>query len=477
MSDDQYSNPLIDRYASDRMSFVWSAKKKFTAWRRLWCALAEAEAELGLDISEHQLTQMRDHIDDLDLGAAAEYEKKLRHDVMAHIHVFGDQCPDARKIIHLGATSCFVTDNTDLMLLRESLGLVARRLATVIIRLSKFAATHRSLACLGFTHLQPAQPTTIGKRACLWNQDFIDDLRSIDFRLNNLCARGVKGTTGTQASFLKLFDGDHAKVEQLDQIVANKIGFDKTYTATGQTYSRKVDVEILDALSGLAQSAHKMATDIRIMASRKEMEEPFEKDQVGSSAMAYKRNPMRCERICALSRFVISLQSSAANTLATQWMERTLDDSANRRLTLPQSFLGIDAILMILENVVDGLVVYPKVIQRHLLAELPFMATENILMAAVKKGGDRQTLHEKIREHSQEAALVIKNGGDNDLFCRIAADTAFAKLGLDWMALMEPAEFIGRAPEQVDHFNKTMVEPIYYGGYMVQSSIKTDLKV
>ncbi len=459
MSNDEYSNPLITRYASAQMSYIWSSNKKFGTWRRLWLALAESEHELGLDISTTQLDQMRGHLDDIDFEAAAGYEKKLRHDVMAHVHAFGDQCPDARKIIHLGATSCFVTDNTDLILLRESLQLVAQRLATVIVQLSQFAAEHRSLACLGFTHLQPAQPTTIGKRACLWNQDFIDDLRSIEFRLNNLLARGVKGTTGTQASFLKLFKGDHAKVEQLDKMVAKKIGFDQTYAVTGQTYSRKIDAEVLDALSGLAQSAHKMATDVRIMASRKEMEEPFEKSQIGSSAMAYKRNPMRCERICALGRFVISLQSSAANTLATQWMERTLDDSANRRLTLPQSFLAIDAILILLENVTSGLVVYPNVIQKNLMAELPFMASENIMMAAVENGGDRQVLHEKIREHSQAAAAEVKNHGrENDLLQRIADDPDFGGLDLD--SLMKPNEFVGRAPEQVDHFNDSLVEPI-----------------
>lgn len=459
MDYNQYLNPLISRYASREMSHLWSPVKKFSTWRRLWIALATAEKQLGIEISDDQLAQLNSNADDIDFEAAAKYEKKLRHDVMAHVHAYGDQCPDARPIIHLGATSCFVTDNTDLILLRESLQLVADRLAQVIRQIADFSKQHRDLACLGYTHLQPAQPTTVGKRACLWNLDFVDDLKTIEYRLENLKARGVKGTTGTQASFLKLFDGDHDKVAELDRLVADQIGFSQTYEVTGQTYSRKLDSFVLDALSGIAQSAHKMASDVRILANRKEMEEPFEKNQIGSSAMAYKRNPMRSERICSLARYVISLQSSPANTLATQWMERTLDDSANRRLVLPQAFLAIDAVLILLENVTSGMVVYPKVIEKNLAAELPFMSTENILMAAVAKGGDRQFLHEKIRVHSQEAALQVKShGNENDLLDRIRDDEDFC--GLDLVALTDPKTFVGRAPEQVDEFVQAVVSPI-----------------
>lgn len=459
MDHQTYSNPLISRYCSHEMSYLFSSQKKFSTWRRLWLALAESEQELGLDISSNQLQQMRENLDNIDFKAAAEHEQRLRHDVMAHVHAFGDQCPDAMPIIHLGATSCFVTDNTDLILLREALQMTANRLAHVISQLGQFAEANRDLACLGFTHLQPAQPTTIGKRACLWLQDFIDDLQQLEYRISGMKARGVKGTTGTQASFLKLFDGDHAKVGRLDQMVADKIGFSESLAVTGQTYSRKIDAFVVDALSGIAQSAHKMATDLRIMASRKEMEEPFEKTQIGSSAMAYKRNPMRSERICSLARFVISLQSSPANTLATQWMERTLDDSANRRLVLPQSFLAIDAILILLENVTSGMVVYPKVIAKHLNSELPFMATENIMMAAVAAGGDRQKLHEQIRQHSQDASQEVKtHGRDNDLIERLKADSNFDSVDID--ALLDPTSFVGRAPEQVDQFLANHVQSI-----------------
>lgn len=451
MTRDQYENPLISRYASAQMSEIWSPQRKFSTWRRLWIALAECQQTLGLAISDAQLDEMRAHQDEIDFARAAEFEKKLRHDVMAHVHAFGEQCPEARKIIHLGATSCFVTDNTDLLLLRESLQLTIQRLARVLNRLADFAESHRNLACLAFTHLQPAQPTTVGKRATLWAQDLLDDLATLQFRLRRLRARGTKGTTGTQASFLKLFEGDAEKVKSLDRQFADRIGFDDVYPVTGQTYSRKIDAEILDALSGLAQSAHKMATDLRLLASRKEMEEPFETSQIGSSAMAYKRNPMRSERICGLARFVISLQSSAAQTLATQWMERTLDDSANRRLVLPQAFLATDAILILLENVTSGMVVYPQVIDRNLRAELPFMCTENILMAAVAAGGDRQSLHESIREHSQAAAAEVKqHGRDNDLLERLAGDPDFQDV--DLAALTDPASLIGRAPDQVTEF-------------------------
>ena len=459
MDHDTYSNPLISRYASAAMSRIWSPQKKFTTWRRLWLALAQCQQELGLDITDEQISEMEANLENIDFEMAAEFEKKLRHDVMAHVHTFGEQCPEARRIIHLGATSCFVTDNTDLVLLRESLQMVAARLADVISQLGQFAMEQKELACLAFTHLQPAQPTTVGKRACLWAQDYIDDLKSIEFRLQRLMARGAKGTTGTQASFLKLFDGDHEKVKQLDRNVSKKLGFANAYPVTGQTYSRKIDAEILDALSGLAQSAHKMATDVRLLANRKELEEPFEKEQIGSSAMAYKRNPMRSERICSLARFVISIQSSPANTLATQWMERTLDDSANRRLVLPQAFLSIDSILILLKNITAGMVVYPKVIEKNLRAELPFMCTENILMAAVAAGGDRQTLHESIRAHSQAAASEVKlSGKDNDLLERLAGDPDYAKLDLE--SLVDPSTLVGRAPQQVEEFVAECIDPI-----------------
>lgn len=459
MSHDRYDNPLISRYASAEMSHLWSAQRKFGTWRRLWVALAEAEQQLGLPITDVQIAELRSHTDDIDFDAAAEYERQFRHDVMAHVHTFRDACPTAGPIIHLGATSCFVTDNTDLILLREAMQMVCRRLAAVIGNLADFATQYRDLACLGFTHLQPAQPTTVGKRACLWAYDFALDLHELEHRVGELKARSTKGTTGTQASFLELLHGDHEAVQRLERLVAEKMEFDSTYTVTGQTYTRKIDSQVLDALSGAAQSAHKMATDLRLLAHRKEVEEPFGKNQIGSSAMAYKRNPMRSERICSLARFVISLQSSAANTLATQWMERTLDDSANRRLVLPQAFLGVDAVLMLCQNVTSGLCVYPHVIAKGLREELPFMATENILMAAVAAGGDRQQLHERIRQHSQAAAAVVKGEGKpNDLMDRLRGDDAFA--GADLEAAMEPSQFVGRAPEQVDQFIEQVVAPI-----------------
>tara|TARA_B100000945_G_scaffold198631_1_gene159692 strand:- start:4826 stop:6196 length:1371 start_codon:yes stop_codon:yes gene_type:complete len=441
------------------MAEIFSPQRKFSTWRKMWIALAEAEQELGLPITDDQIEQLKSEVENIDFAAAKEYEKKLRHDVMAHVHAYGDVCPEARPIIHLGATSCFVTDNTDVILLREALEYVRKRLASVLDALGKFAAENKSLATLGFTHLQPAQPTTVGKRACLWAYDFAMDLNDIQYRIEGMKARSTKGTTGTQASFLKLFDGDQAKVRELEQRVAEKIGFSASYAVTGQTYSRKVDAQILDALSGIAQSAHKMASDMRLLANRKELEEPFEKHQIGSSAMAYKRNPMRSERICALSRYVMSLQSSTANTVATQWMERTLDDSANRRLVLPQSFLAIDSVLILLQNVCTAMVTYPKVIAKNLNDELPFMATENILMAAVAAGGDRQDLHERIRQHSQAAAAEVKQQGKpNDLLDRLVQDEAFA--GIDLSALMDPMQFVGRAPEQVDEFIVEVIQPI-----------------
>jgi adenylosuccinate lyase len=454
-----YENPLISRYASREMATLWGDQRKFSTWRQLWVALAEAEAELGLPISKEQIAELRGAVNDIDFDAAANYERKLRHDVMAHVHTYGDRCPTARPIIHLGATSCYVTDNTDLILIRESLQMVAKRLAGVIIALADFAQKYRDLPTLSYTHLQPAQPTTVGRRACLGAYDLALDLAEVEHRIQSLKARSVKGTTGTQASFLELFDGDHVKVRKLEQLVAKKMGFDETYAITGQTYSRKIDAQVLETLAGVAASAHKAATDLRILANKKEVEEPFEKDQIGSSAMAYKRNPMRSERICSLARFAINLAANAEQTHATQWMERTLDDSANRRLVIPQAFLAIDAILILYQNVASGLVVYPQVIAKHLREELPFMATENILMAAVAAGGDRQTLHEKIRQHSQAAAAVVKEqGGQNDLIARLKADKAFAAADVD--AAVDPAKLTGRSPEQVDEFLAEVVAPV-----------------
>ncbi len=459
MDFDSYQNPLITRYASGQMAKIFGPQKKFSTWRRLWLALAESEQALGLDVSDAQLDEMRAHLDDIDWPAAAKHEKELRHDVMAHVHTFGDACPTAMPIIHLGATSCFVTDNGDLVIFREALQLVATRLAKVIERLGQFAVDQKQVACLGFTHMQPAQPTTIGKRATLWAYDLAMDLEDLEFRIDHLRARGVKGTTGTQASFLKLFKGDDSKVQQLNQMVADKIGFSKTYEVTGQTYSRKIDVQIVDALSAVAQSAHKLATDLRLLANRKEVEEPFGAKQIGSSAMPYKRNPMRSERICALARFVISLQSSPANTLATQWMERTLDDSANRRLVIPQAFLAIDAILILLENITSGLIVNEQVVAKNLADELPFMATENILMAAVDAGGNRQELHEKIRQHSVAAGNAVKQKGQsNDLLQRLRDDADFAAVNVD--KVLQEGNFVGRAVQQVQQFCEVVVDPI-----------------
>ncbi|MHB8897409.1 MAG: adenylosuccinate lyase [Thermoguttaceae bacterium] len=460
MSDhQQYDNPLITRYASREMSEVFGAQRKFGTWRRLWVALAEGEAELGLKISPGQIAQLKEHVDDIDFEAAARYEKKLRHDVMAHVHAYGDVCPEARGVIHLGATSCYVTDNTDLLLMRDALRLVRTRLVAVVDRLGRFAAQHRAMPCLGFTHLQPAQPTTVGKRACLWAYDLILDLAELEHRLDAIKARGLKGTTGTQASFLELFGGDHDRVRRLEQVVCRKIGFEASYAVTGQTYSRKVDSQVIGVLSGIAQSAHKMATDLRLLAHRKEVEEPFEASQIGSSAMPYKRNPMRSERICSLARYGMGQETTASATVAVQWLERTLDDSAVRRLMIPQAFLAIDAVLMLCQNVTAGLVVYPKVIENNLRAELPFMASENIMMAAVEAGGDRQDLHERIRRHSQAAASVVKNEGrPNDLLERLAADPAFA--GVDIRAATDPAKYVGRAPQQVDEFLSEIVDPV-----------------
>ena len=459
MNHDVYDNPLIGRYASTEMSQLWSPQTKHSTWRKLWVVLAEAERELGLEISQAQVDELKAKIDDIDFESAARHEKLLRHDVMAHVHAYGDVCPAAKPIIHLGATSCYVTDNTDLILMRRGLELLRAKLVATIDQLAKFAVEYRDLPCLGFTHLQPAQPVTVGKRATLWCYDLVLDLEEISHRIASLKLRGVKGTTGTQATFLALFDGNHAKVEALDKLVCQKLGFETSYAVTGQTYSRKVDSQVIDVLGGLAQSAHKAGSDLRILQSRKEIEEPFEKHQIGSSAMAYKRNPMRSERMCGLARFVMSLTSSAAQTTATQWMERTLDDSANRRLTIPQAFLAIDAILILYRNVVDGLVVYPKVIAKHLDEELPFMATEEILMAGVRAGGDRQELHERIRVHSIEAGKQVKEHGlSNDLIDRLKSEPRFANV--DLTGALNPSRFVGRAPEQVESFGANVIEPI-----------------
>jgi len=422
---DIYTSPLVERNASREMAELFGAQKKFSTWRRLWLELAKAQKKLGLDIKQSQIKQMARHLDDIKFEKAARYEKRFRHDVMAHIHTFADAAPRAAPIIHLGATSCFVGDNADLIIVREALQLVAGKLAAVIDLSGRFAKKYRALATLGFTHYQPAQLTTVGKRATLWCYEFVMDLHEIEHRLEMLPFRGVKGTTGTQASFLALFDGRHSKVKQLDKMVADAFGFKRICAVTGQTYQRKIDTLVINALASVAQSAHKMCNDIRLLANLKEIEEPFEKSQVGSSAMAYKRNPMRAERVTALSRFVLSVASSPAMTASEQWFERTLDDSANRRVVIPEAFLAVDGILQILINVLDGLVVYPKVIAAHVTAELPFMATENILMAAVKAGGNRQELHEKIKLHSQAAAAQVKNfGRPNDLIGRLRADSA-----------------------------------------------------
>jgi adenylosuccinate lyase len=447
---DHWDNPLASRYASAEMTRLWSDNHRYRLWRETWLALAEAEAELGLPISPAQLAEMRAHLEPIDFAKAAEYERRMRHDVFAHLHTFGDACPQARPILHLGATSAYVTDNTDLILMRESLDLVAARLATVIERLAARALETKDVVCLGRTHLQPAQPTTIGKRLCLWIHDLLLDLEEITHRRKLLRARGVKGTTGTQASFLELFSGDHAKVRRLDEMVARKLGFHSSYEVTGQTYTRKIDSQVAAALAAVSESTHKAGNDLRLAAAWGELEEPFEQEQVGSSAMPYKRNPMRAERMCGLARFVMGLAATAGQTAAVQWMERTLDDSAPRRLVLPQAFLATDAQLVIYANIAGGLVVLPGGIRRNLDAHLPFLASERILMAATKAGGDRQTLHEALRTHSHAATARIREGHDNDLAARLAADPLFR--GVDLAAAMETKGLAGRAAEQVEEF-------------------------
>ncbi len=470
-----YVSPLVERNASREMAELFGAQKKFSTWRRLWLELAKAQKKLGLDIKQSQINQMARHLDDIDFKKAAAYEKKFRHDVVAHIHTLAEATPKAAPIIHLGATSCYVGDNADLIIIREALQITAGNLAVVINLLGKFAKKHRSVATLGFTHFQPAQLTTVGKRAALWCYEFVMDLQEIEYRLQTLPFRGVKGTTGTQASFLALFDGNHNKVKRLDKMVAAAFGFKKTCPVTGQTYQRKIDTLVVNALASIAQSAHKLCNDLRLLANLKEVEEPFEKSQVGSSAMAYKRNPMRCERVTALSRFVLSLATSPPMTASEQWFERTLDDSANRRIVIPEAFLAVDGILQILINALDGLVVYPKVIEAHVAAELPFMATENILMAAVKAGGNRQQLHEKIRLHSRAAASQVKRfGKPNDLIGRLRADIDFA--GVDFKKVLNPKKYIGRAPQQVDEFLKSIVTPTRRK-YRKELSKKVELNV
>ena len=472
---DVYVSPLVERNASREMAELFGAQTKFSTWRRLWLELASAEKKLGLDIKQTQINEMAKHLDDIDFSKAAKYEKKFRHDVMAHIHTFGDAAPKAARIIHLGATSCYVGDNADLIIIRRGLEMVAGKLAAVINLLGKFAKKYRSLPTLGFTHYQPAQLTTVGKRASLWCYEFVMDLGEMEHRLDMLPFRGVKGVTGTQASFLELFEGNQKKVKQLDKMVAKAFGFKKSCTVTGQTYQRKIDALVVNNLASVAQSAHKLCNDVRLLANLKEAEEPFAKTQVGSSTMAYKRNPMRCERVTALSRFVLSLASSPQMTASEQWFERTLDDSANRRIVIPEAFLAVDGILEILINVCDGLVVYPKVIAGRVASELPFMATENIMMAGVKAGGNRQDLHERIRQHSHAAAEQVKKfGKHNDLIGRLKQDPAFSKVNLK--SVVNPASYIGRAPEQVDEFIAEEVTPIRRR-YRKELNRKVELKV
>lgn len=460
MSRQRYESPLVERYASSAMAELWGDDHKFRTWRRLWLALAEAEAELGLPISEAQLAELRDHLDDIDYEAAGRYERELRHDVMAHVHALGDVAPLARPIVHLGATSCFVGDNTDLLVLRDAIDVLLPKLAGAIDQLASFAERYADLPTLGFTHFQPAQLTTVGKRACLWLQDLLIDLSNLERLRRDLRFRGVKGTTGTQASFLALFDGDEQKVVDLDRKVAQAFGFERSYAVTGQTYPRKIDHEILSALGSFGATTHRMATDLRLLAHLKEIEEPFGKKQIGSSAMAYKRNPMRSERICALSRHLMVLPNNTAQTAAVQWMERTLDDSANRRVALPEAFLAADGILETLLSVTSGLVVYPAVIRRRVAEELPFMATENIMMAMVRAGADRQEVHEAIRLHSQEAARQVKEEGEaNDLVERVRSDAYFAPIHAQLDALLDPTGFVGRAPSQVRCFLADEVAP------------------
>ena len=458
---DRYQSPLSERYASKEMQYIFSPDKKFRTWRRLWIALAETEHELGLPITQEQIDELKAHQDDINYEVAKKREKEVRHDVMSHVYAYGVQCPGAKGIIHLGATSCYVGDNTDIIIMTEALKLVRKKLINVIDELAKFADKYKAQPTLAFTHFQPAQPTTVGKRATLWLQDLTLDLQDVDYVLSTMKLLGSKGTTGTQASFLELFDGDQEKVKLVDKKIAEKMGFSGCYAVSGQTYSRKVDSRVLNVLAGIAQSAHKFSNDIRLLQHLKEVEEPFEKSQIGSSAMAYKRNPMRSERMASLADYVISDAMNPMLVASTQWFERTLDDSANKRLSIPEGFLAIDGILDLYLNVVDGLVVYPKVIEKHMMAELPFMATENIMMDAVKAGGDRQELHERIRELSMEAGKNVKvNGQDNNLLELIAADPAFNMTLEELQKTMEPSRYVGRSKEQVEEFLAEVIAPI-----------------
>ena len=461
MSTDRYVSPLSERYASKEMQYIFSPDMKFRTWRRLWIALAETEKELGLNITQEQIDELKSHAEDINYEVAKEREREVRHDVMSHVYAYGVQCPKAKGIIHLGATSCYVGDNTDIIVMAEALKLVRKKLVNVIAELSKFADKYKDQPTLAFTHFQPAQPTTVGKRATLWTQEFLMDLEDLEYVLSTLKLLGSKGTTGTQASFLELFDGDQETIDKIDPMIAKKMGFENCYPVSGQTYSRKVDTRVLNVLAGIAASAHKMSNDIRLLQHLKEVEEPFEKSQIGSSAMAYKRNPMRSERIASLSRYVMVDALNPAITSATQWFERTLDDSANKRLSVPEGFLAIDGILDLCLNVVDGLVVYPKVIEKRLRSELPFMATENIMMDAVKAGGDRQELHERIRELSMEAGRTVKvEGKDNNLLELIAADPAFNLTLEELEKTMEPSRYVGRAKEQTEVFLAKTVQPV-----------------
>ena len=461
MATDRYVSPLSERYASREMQYIFSPDKKFKTWRRLWIALAETEKELGLDITQEQIDELKANADNINYEVAKEREKKVRHDVMSHVYAYGQQCPKAKGIIHLGATSCYVGDNTDIIVMTEALRLVKKKLVNVLHELAEFADTYKALPTLAFTHFQPAQPTTVGKRATLWMQEFCLDLEDLDHVLGGMKLLGSKGTTGTQASFMELFDGDQKIIDRIDPMIAKKMGFRGCYPVSGQTYSRKVDTRVCNVLAGIAASAHKMSNDIRLLQHLKEVEEPFEKNQIGSSAMAYKRNPMRSERIASLSRYVMTEALNPAMTSAVQWFERTLDDSANKRLSIPEAFLAIDGVLDLCLNVVDGLVVYPKVIEKRLMSELPFMATENIMMDAVKAGGDRQEIHEKIRRLTMEAGKNVKiDGGDNNLLDLIAADESFGLTKEELEACMEPTRYVGRAPEQVDAFLSKVVVPI-----------------
>ncbi len=461
MSTDRYTSPLSERYASREMQYIFSPEMKFKTWRKLWIALAETERELGLDITEEQIHELKEHAEDINFEVAKEREKLVRHDVMSHVYAYGQQCPKAKGIIHLGATSCYVGDNTDIIIMAEALKLVKKKLVNVMAELSKFADTYKALPTLAFTHFQPAQPTTVGKRATLWLQEFMMDYEDLEYVLGSLKLLGSKGTTGTQASFLELFDDDNETVDKIDPMIAEKMGFKECYGVSGQTYSRKVDTRVANVLAGIAASAYKMSNDIRLLQHLKEVEEPFEKNQIGSSAMAYKRNPMRSERIGSLSRYVMVDALNPAITSATQWFERTLDDSANKRLSIPEGFLAIDGVLDLCLNVVDGLVVYDKVITKRLMSELPFMATENIMMDAVKKGGDRQELHEKIRKLSMEAGAHVKQEGlENNLLELIAADPAFGLTLEELQASMDPSKYVGRSPRQVEKFLENSIQPI-----------------